>query len=413
MNDLSPYHSYIDDLLSQSNPVNLVFDEKILAVPIKLSSAETEHRKASFGAISEFFTRARNIFRRCVFNESDSDLKNLLINDSANQIPLSFYHGLPDEVWTNPVFFRTDESRLGIIFEIQCPGSGWGDLLLLRSLYKNYCRSDALVSYDPGAVIVGAVQAVCRSRAPAVLHLLDNSSNPSSMQYLIRCTQPPLRYWGYTKGMRNSECCFVRSHSVYGLVAENLFRHRIRLAAEGKLIFDLPPLLIFDQKMILCLPFLDGTKDEFSDEIREVLAYTYPISPRGFRDLDGQWVAIESFLNRPPKHRRYFLKYGGCDTTLNWGSRAVFRLDSNEAPGLIEVALRDTEAGRPWVIQPDVSSKENVMFYSRQSSEPASKTLTAKYSAFYGPSGLVGIRTHHRQSTKVHGQVDAIVGLAI
>lgn len=412
MSQPSQYHSYIDDLLLQSIPGDLFFNEQVLVEPLKLTAAERDRRISSHVAICEFFSRAREIFQACVLSQTESGLTSLLVNDSVHQIPRRFYHDLPTAVWTDPVFFRTDESRAGKIFEIQCPGSGWGDMLLLGSLYRDHCKNRSLTSYDPKRRITEAIQTVCKSANPAVMHLLDNSSNPSSMHYLIRCTQPPLRYWGYSKDVRNSKCDFIRSHSVYGLIAENLFRDRLALADDGRLRFDLPPLVIFDQKMILCLPFFDETKNEFSDEIRDILAYTYPVSPSGFRDSNGEWVTIEAFLKRKPHSRKYFLKYGGCDTTINWGSRSVYRLDSESAPEHFEQAVRDYRNDRPWVIQPDLSNKEKITYFARESCEPKSGTLTAKYSTFYGPTGLLSVRTHHRQSTKVHGQADAVVGLA-
>lgn len=413
MSQPSQYHSYIDELLLQSSQGDLFFDEQIQVEPIKLTPAERDRRDSSHAAICEFFSRAREIFQRCVLSQTESTLTKLLVNDSVHQVPQRFYHDLPKAVWTNPVFFRTDESRSGKIFEIQCPGSGWGDMLLLGSLYRDHCNDSSLISHDPRTGVIEAIQTECNSPSPSVLHLLDNSSNPSSMHYLIRCTQPPLRYWGYSKGVRNSECEFIRSHSVYGLIAENLFRHRLALAADGMLRFDLPPLVIFDQKMILCLPFLDETKNEFSDGLRDILAYTYPVSPSGFRDTNGEWVTIEAFLKRKPRSRKYFLKYGGCDTNLNWGSRSVYRLDSESAPEHFEQAVQDYQKDRPWVIQPDLANKEKITYFSRESCEPKVGTLTAKYSTFYGPNGPLGVRTHHRQGTKVHGQPDAVVGLAL
>jgi hypothetical protein len=412
MTDTSSYHSYIDELLLESSRGDLFFNEQILAEPIKLSDVEMDRRNLAHATISRFFSSSREIFRRCVLSDAQPELRKLLVNDSENAIPNGFYRELPEAAWTDPMFFRTDESREGRIFEIQCPGSGWGDMLLLGSLYRDHCQNPNLALDDPRTGITGAIQNVCKSQEPTVLHLLDNSSNPTSMQYLIRCTQPPLLYWGYHKEVRNSDCSFVRSHSVYGLIAENLFRHRLKLAEKGKVTFDLPPLMVFDQKMILCLPFLDETAAEFSDDIRELLTYTYPVSAKGFRDANGEWVTIKAFLQRQPHDRKYFLKYGGCDTTINWGSRGVYRLDSEKASSFLSQAAKDYAADRPWVIQPDLSNKEKITYFFRDSEQPKTETLTAKYSSFYGPTGLLGVRTHHRRSTKVHGQSDAIVGLA-
>jgi hypothetical protein len=177
--------------------------------------------------------------------------------------------------------------------------------------------------------------------------------------------------------------------------------------------FDLPPVLVFDQKIPLCLPFLDETRDLFSDAAREMLTYSYPIQENGFRDVDGTWTTIQEFVKRPASQRRYFLKYAGCDVAINWGSRSVYRLNDNKAIPLMNRAIQDARRDRFWLIQPEISEKERVIFLDRSSSEPAEKKMTIKYSCFYGPTTLIGVRTMHRNHYKVHGQKDTVVGLAV
>lgn len=406
------YHTYIEELIIEDNNIDIFFDENILSKPIKLTNDELVIRKNNYNNINNFFEISKEIYKNIIFQKSETKLKKLLTGDSVVHVPIEFIRKLPLDVWTRPHFFRTDESRGGKIFEIQCPGSGWGDLILLQSLYNHFYKNEFEENFTAKEKFIKSIKSLFGSETVTILHLLDNSSNPSSMKYFIKKTTPPLRYWGYTKNVKNSECEFIRSHSVYGLIAENLFKSRLIKASEGKLKFDLPPLLIFDQKMILALPFIDDTKDNFSDEIRDSLVYSYPLTSKGFRDESGQWVDINSFLKRPSSSRKYFLKYAGCDTSINWGSRAVYRLDSNNASKLLDIAIRDYDINRPWIIQPDCSEKEKIEYYTRDNSYPIIENITAKYSTFYGPNEIIGVRTHHRRSTKVHGQPDAVAGLA-
>jgi hypothetical protein len=196
-------------------------------------------------------------------------------------------------------------------------------------------------------------------------------------------------------------------------VAENLFKERLRGAVAGRVIFDLPPVLVFDQKLPLCLPFFEETRSLFSNEIRDILAYSYPVFENGFRDFDGEWVDIQDFIKRPRARRRYFLKYAGCDVSVNWGSRSVFRLNDNKAGALLRMATDDAKRGRFWLIQPEISEKEQISYFDKNGGGEVRRELTAKYSCFYGPTKLVGIRTMHRRHYKVHGQEDTVLGVAI
>ena len=389
------------------------FGELVAARPTNVDEVEFDKRRRRHRTFQNFFESVKSIFARCVAGRQSSELRRMVLQDSWSFVPSDLYERLPEAAWSTPLFFRTDESRNGDVFEIQCPGSGWGDLPLLRTLYRAICPSSWMDAYTPEATIAADIADAVGASAPQVLHLLDNASNPASMRSLISKTQPPLRYCGYEPDTKNGEAQFVRSHSVFGLISENLFRTRLELCARDLLKFDLPPLVIFDQKMMMCLPFLDETADEFNDTIRDALVYSHPVTERGFRDVDGAWVTIPEFLDRPNSKRRYFLKYGGSDTNRNWGSRAVYRLDSKKnATSLLSAAVDDAQRGLPWIIQPEASEKETVSYFDRKSGELVEANLTTRYSSFYGPSGLVGLRSMHRKHHKVHGQPDTVVGLA-
>lgn len=386
--------------------------EIVASAPVPVQTKEIVNRQQRHRTFQRFFQQCRDIFSRCVQGGQSDALRRMLLHDSESFMPPGFYERLPKEAWTIPLFFRTDESKSGRVFEVQCPGSGWGDLPLLARLYRKTHPSSWLDTFTPEGTVADDITVICGVAGPSVLHLLDNASNPVSMKYFMSLTQPPLRYCGFEKSAANNAAQFVRSHSVFGLVSENLFRRRLEQCAQRELWFDLPPLVIFDQKMMLALPFLDETREAFDDNIRDILSHTYPVTADGFRDADGQWVTIGEFLARSHSKRRYFLKYAGADTNRNWGSRSVYRLTNNKADALLKHAIEDGTNGLPWIIQPEIAEKENITFFGRESDGIEQTRLTAKYSAFYGPSGLVGLRTMHRNHHNVHGQADTIIGLA-
>ncbi|MGA3080577.1 MAG: hypothetical protein ABSD44_04240 [Terracidiphilus sp.] len=185
------------------------------------------------------------------------------------------------------------------------------------------------------------------------------------------------------------------------------------MAAEGRVRFDLPPVLVFDEKIALCLPFLDETRSHFTDAIREILTYSHPVLENGFKDENGQWITIQDFLKRRPSERKYFLKYAGCDVAVNWGSRSVFRLNDRQAAAHLTRAVEDAKSGRFWLIQPEISEKEHIEYFTRVDRCAVRRQFTAKYSCFYGPTKLIGMRTMHRRHYKVHGQDDTVLGLVV
>jgi hypothetical protein len=415
MNTGQAIYQEVDRALKSSIAGEGGFNEYIQVAPVLLPAGVFEERQARLKTIQTFLTTTLNIFRGVVNGEFSPNLRRLLFNDVPESYGIEFHRKLPEEVWRIPQFFRTDESKSGKILEIQCPGSGWGDLELLWSAYKMHklLAGPGMLNYKPSLSIADEIIKLSGKSNPTVLHLLDNSSSPTSMRYLLATSQPPLRYWGYEKSVQNRKCDFVRSHSFFGLVAENLFQIRVQDAANGIVKFDLPPILVFDQKIPLCLPFLAETKALFEDGIRDILAESYPVTETGCLELSGEQFSVDAFLKKPASKRRFFLKYAGCDVSLNWGARAVVRLDDGKAGSFLRTALEDAKRDHFWLMQPEISQKESIKFFNRGTGEEVQKIWTAKYSCFYGPTRLLGVRTMHRNHPKVHGQEDTAVGIAI
>lgn len=366
--------------------------------------------------IQEFFDCCLDIFEGALQGKFTRDLYRWLLNDTPASLRRRWHLSLPHAVYKRPLFFRTDECPEGKIMELQCPGSGWGDLAFLKELYLEVnwlseATRQKLAMFDPAAVFASEVAKAVGRNDPSVLHLLDNASAPASVKYFMTATSPPLRHWGFDKGIENKSCDLVRSHSFFGLVSENLFSARLKRAERGETHFDLPPLVVFDQKTPLALPFMDETRDFFSDKIRSMLVYSTPLTPYGFRDEHGQQISFDALLTRPARSPMYFAKYAGVDVSRNWGSRAVFRLSDNKKT--LKEIREDVERGRPWIVQPDVSGKAAVAFYDREENQLQNKTLYAAYSRFYGPTKIIGTRVRYRSTVKVHGQPDTATGLLL
>lgn len=412
-------YRYADELYALGSRTKLSFPCQFCSAPIATTepfAADSGHR---LDVIRDFFSASISIFKQAIQRKRQSGVARWLLNDLPTSLGRTWHLGLPEEAFTQPLFFRTDETSTGKILELQCPGSGWGDLELLRKLYLEAGIDLAedvrarLDTFRPADLFAEEVQTLLRKESPSILHLLDNSSVPGSMKYFMGATSPPLKYWGYDDGVEYGKCDLIRSHSFYGLVAENLFLTRLNQAHLGIVKFDLPPIALFDQKAPLALPFWERTRSLFSNEVREAIVYSYPLTPEGFRDEHGEWISFDQFERLPRDKRRYFAKYAGVDVSQNWGSRAVYRLSDKGYKETLKKIRQELAIGRPWLIQPDKSSRLDVSYVQRRDMQIVQSHLYVKYSRFYGPTRLIGTRAMFRATPKVHGQKETATGLVI
>ena len=412
----SEFYGVADSLFARRSRTSLPTQFQCCTGLIKPSAPFATSSGKRLELIQDFFDRSLEIFEDALRGKCPHDLYQWLLNDTPASLRRRWHLSLPRAVYKRPLFFRTDECPEGKIMELQCPGSGWGDLAFLRELYLEFggmteAEREKLRGFDPAGTFVAEVARSVGRTAPSILHLLDNASGPSSVKYFITATSPPLRYWGYDSGIENKGCELIRSHSFFGLVAENLFKVRLERAAKGETQFDLPPIVVFDQKTPLALPFMEATRERFSDEVRSIFVYTAPLTRDGFQDEQGQQVSFDALLKRPLKDRKYFAKYAGVDVSRNWGSRAVHRLSDNKKT--LEAIRADVESGMPWIVQPDVSGKASISFFNREKDQIQKEKLYAAYSRFYGPSTIIGARARYRGTVKVHGQPDTAAGLVL
>jgi hypothetical protein len=405
-------YDFIDAEYARSFAGGGLFNEAINLSPTPLDAKRLNRAKTAHSTITSFFQTCLDLFYASIEHATDPKFSGWLLNDSRDWLPPHFYSEFRNIARRIPQFYRTDESYDGKVLEIQCPGSGWGDLELLDRVYQEFlprsgaCRGGYCIS----KLIEGLKKTMPRNDS-SVFHMLDNASNPASMRYLITHINDQIPHWGFSRRARVSDTTLIRSHSVRGLIAENLFWERAVQAINGDVAFDLPPNPIFDQKLILCLPFSEETRRHFSNDVRDVIAYSSLATEDGFIDVNDEPITFRDLLKRPRKKRRYFCKYAGTDTSINWGSRSVFRLDGNDAEIHINRIIEDTKMGRPWIIQPEYAQKERILVQNRIDSEPKLRNFTSKYSCFYGPNGFIGMRSMHRDHFKVHGQPSTALGL--
>jgi hypothetical protein len=313
-----------------------------------------------------------------------------------------------------PVFFRTDQAADGTVLEVQCPGSVWGMHEIAHVYYADAGSIDA-ERHPPLASRFGECLTARLGAFPVVHHLLDNSSHPAGERFFIQRVRPRAAYVGFDKNVRPQDCNFVRGHDFFCLLTENFAAERLGRLAEGRRLYDLPPVAFFDQKLLLAFPFWAETREHFSDAVRGLFPYTAMLTPAGMGLPEGDWVTLEQFAARPRGGRRFFLKYAGADVARNWGSRAVFRLDtltSDACLARLREAVARYAGGERWILQPECASDEQVSFVSREG-EIERTTARSKHSVLYGPSGAMGLGIMFEHHFKVHMSPETIFTIGL
>lgn len=311
--------------------------------------------------------------------------------------------------------YRTDQSINGKIFEIQSPGSGWGDIALMyKILSKKY--PELYDKYEEFILDYSSfVKSVTCREYPNVAHFEDASSNPTSIKYLKAITSKNLNYWGLNGEVTLDNVNYVITHSVHSLFGLNFFEKYCRLAEESDLLFCIQPNFLFDQKAIYILPFLNETKSYFDDSVRELFPYTSYLHNDGFLLKNGEFIKIDDFVKLPSRERRYYLKYGGPNVNKNWGSRTVYRLSKNDCYKLLKEANECAKKGEIWIIQEDITDFSDSVNcdYSDDINKILKNNFHIKISAFHTAKKILGYKIMYRKHFKVHGQKDTYVGVGI
>lgn len=399
-------YDIIDDILLKAIGPSAGFQELVQPAPYAVSSEFLKLRLDRTQTMHEFFNTSIKILQLALDRKLPDEILDLLLGDAAPEFDINTMRSLPEELLYPPLFCRTDESATGKVMEFQCPGSGWGDAEMLAQAYRAMGQT---VADSSSSRYIEAVQKLTGKDHPSVLQLLDSASAPVGMRYLIATTRPALRYWGYDTNVDWGHCDLVRAHTPFALLGENQIDKRLKQVQAGETLLDPPYNVLFAQKATLALPFHPVTRKFFSDQVREMIAYSAVLTPEGFYDEQGKFISIDEFLNRPSKQRRWFLKYSGSDIGMSWGGKSVFRLDSTDARKRIEHAL-SFGTGR-WILQPEVTNKEEVQYVDRGDGKLKHEHMYVKFSTFYGPDSVIAIRSMHRKHFKIHGQKDTVIGL--
>jgi hypothetical protein len=392
------------------------FQALIAKDPTLIPPAQWKFFEERYKVIAAFLHVTLGLFRQSLEKNCDPEIAGWFFRDVPPQAGPAFHLAISSDFYTIPLFFRTDEMGGGKIAEVQCPGSGWGEYCLLRWGYQQlFATPMADRIPDLATQFNRSLQSVVSD--PIIHHMVDNASAIASNIYFINSTRrapSPSSYWGFDPHIRPQDCNVIRTHQYLGLFSDNLIRLRMEKCRSQVLRYDHPLVCIFEQKLALALPFLRCTRDHYSDAIREIFPYTTLILPEGVTLENGSTLTLSAFSSLPPRDRLYVIKYAGMDPSRNWGSRAVYfanELSRIHLERLLEEIVAEHKAGGGcWILQAAVAEHGKTTGLSPLTGE-IEMSGYRKYSAFYGPTGLLAMSNMLSSKKKVHGQVDTVFGV--
>ena len=412
----TPLSILTGDFQRHSN-TSIPWESLVAAGPYSLTDAEFDGCVERYAVIKSFHQKSMDVFRASLRGDLEPAIAQSILGDVPESLGHAYHRQLPDHLWVTPTFFRTDEAEPGSLTEVQCSGSGWD---LAQALFRMY-EQRADIFGEPSRLprsladrVAGDLKTMFGD-SPAVHHLSDNASRPHGIRYFINMLRERgIRYLHHDEGLSADDCQFIRSHDFYSLPYHNFFERRVALSEAGKVSFDLPPVALFDSKMILAWPFWSVTREHFNERERALFPFTSVVTPEGVEWEDGQLMSLDAFAGIPQKRRKYFLKYAGTDVGLNWGSRAVFSTHSMSRVSCTEQlasAAADGAAGKPWILQASVLRRESVEVLDESAGDTETIDAYGKWSNFYGPGGHLGQLVMHRNAHKVHGSGDTVMSI--
>ncbi|MEZ4525693.1 MAG: hypothetical protein R2941_07220 [Desulfobacterales bacterium] len=270
------YYRFLDDQLNEALKTDLEFNNFPGAEPYRLAPDVLQGFFDRYALIKEFQKTTLELFNASLNGEADPEIASLILNELPEQQGWQYHKAL--NMKDTPVFFRTDEVIPGKICEIQCPASAWG---IYEQLYHCYRHFGFEISSFPKSLSESFSDALTQhiGKPPLIHHLIDHSSIPHDVRFFLQQTRKHgLKYFTYDRGITPYNCNFIRAHIFVGLWTENYASDRLACYKAGKLKYDLPPIILFDEKMLYMLPFWHKTRHYYSDQIRELFPYTQLIT---------------------------------------------------------------------------------------------------------------------------------------
>jgi hypothetical protein len=411
------YYSYLDSQVNDLLNIDIGFNNILGANLYCLDPSVLGSFFKRYCLIKEFQEVTLSLFNASLRHEFDPEVASLVINELPDHMGWDYHRHLSEDSIQQPktpVYFRTDEVADRKIIEIQCPGSTWGLYDQLYDFFTDHASSFGRISNFRRNLSENFATSLTKhlGKEPIIHHLMDNASIPHCVKFFVQKTRKQrVKYFGYDKDITPYVCNFIRGHDFPGLFCENFAKKRISAWTKGLLEYDLPPSILFEEKIATVFPFWSKSSQYYRDEIREMFPHTQLITPQGFCLEDGTWTSIDQFCRRSQKQRNYYVKYAGSDLDLNWGSKGVHFLSMYsrvKCEELFGEILKGHHLRKYWIIQKAHHVNDRAGYFTRDG-ELLEADLHVKFSGFYGPDGLMGILVMLRPFSKVHGAMNTVL----
>jgi len=405
----------LNKMLLDATAMDAGFRGLVRAEPLELPIGHFSGFCERYELIKNFQINVLELCRRSLAREIDPIVARVLFNEILPTYGEAYHRTVLEKRQDTPVFFRTDESVPGKITEIQCPGSGWGECAILSDFYaRNGFESLALP--NPAKHFAEDVIGLFPDGDAKIHYLLDNCALPNTTTYFIHKTRKHnLRYVGFDRKLGPRDANLIRSHTFLGLIGDCNFNERLGKNLGGTLIFDFPPTMIFDQKMPLLLPFWSYTSTYFDDNVRALFPHTSLITPGGVTLSSGENIKLEQLAMKEPGDRNYYLKYAGYDIPLHLESRGIYclqELSTSDCNRMLSMAAEDYTLGKYWILQESIRDRTEAIYFDNDGNIKEGRFDT-KYSAYYGPSGLLGIDVMHGDGAVLRQTGSTVLGICI
>ncbi|MFJ6723770.1 hypothetical protein ACIQPQ_02530 [Streptomyces sp. NPDC091281] len=304
-------------------------------------------------AVDAFFHHCLGVYRAVLDGTVPPVVARALYGDLPPHLGLDFHRSLGAAATAVPRSYRTDESLDGRMYEIQAPGSGWGEYLLLADHAAAFHPGTAPDAATVAQRYVDALRRAVGTDDPAVLYLTDTATGQTGVRYFVERTRAAgARYYGLDTGVGPDDVRHIRSHSFPSLFTEQHPSGHLARAAREPHLYDPSVNALFFSKITTALPFWRFTRDLFSDADRSLFPHTAVLEAEGVQMPDGQVLPYRAFaagLQKTP----YFLKYAGHDVYRGSGGAGIHLLDGRSPHGeeALARAREQSAAGRTWIVQ--------------------------------------------------------------
>ena len=188
-----------------------------------------------------------------------------------------------------------------------------------------------------------------------------------------------------------------------------------------KIVIEPPPNLLYEQKIPMAIVRDEKYRDFFTNEERNLFPETHVIKRDAALHFNGRNYSLSDIIDIPRGKRDFIVKYAGLDPWLNWGSRSVYRLkmiSKKQVETLFSSAALSYERFKePWIIQNDISCKENINYFDIHSLSVKSGEVYKLYRPYfiYRPDknciDVLDIFAFFRNNFKVHAGENSVMGL--